>query len=293
MSHLSLYLTSVLIWGSTWLAIKFQLGETPALISIFLRFAIASGVCGALVLFLKKNWRFGLKDHAYFALQGFLNFCLNYILTYESEKYIASGLVAVTFTMMTYFNIIGMRVFYHKPFERRVVIAALMGGVGIALIFSNEFAHFQDPKAGLWGFALGAIATFSASMGNMVAVRNNRNGRDVLATSAWGMLYGMIATALIALAMGTSWQIEHSAWYWGSLFYLAIPGTVIAFWSYLTLVSKIGADRAAYITVMTPIIALFLSVLFENYQITLTTVIGVLVCLGGNYMILAKKPKAT
>ncbi|MFN7824034.1 MAG: DMT family transporter [Pseudobdellovibrionaceae bacterium] len=288
MNSLALYSLSAAIWGSTWLVITFQLGAASPMVSVFLRFLLATVLSFGLVLVLKKPLVFSRRNHLFFALQGLFNFSLNYNFTYFSETMIPSGLVAVTFTLVIYFNILGLRFIYGKSIDRKVIISALLGASGIFLIFQSEIEKLGNPQQTMLGLALGVIATFFASCGNMVTVRNAKHKLDVLSVNTWSMLYGSLCTLVFILISGQPWSVDWSLTYVSSLFYLSIFGTVIAFWAYLTLIGNIGADRAAYISVITPVIAIGLSLAFEGYELHSTTVIGVVLCLLGNYFVLSK-----
>jgi len=261
------------------------------MVSVFLRFLLATVISFGLVLVLKKPLAFSRKHHLFFALQGLFNFSLNYNFTYFSETMIPSGLVAVTFTLVIYFNILGLRFIFGKAIDRKVIVSALLGASGIFLIFQSEIEKLGNPPQTILGLSLGVIATFFASCGNMVTVRNAKHKLDVLSVNTWAMLYGSLCTLAFIMISGQPWKVEWSLTYVSSLFYLSVFGTVIAFWAYLTLIGNIGADRAAYISVITPVIAIGLSLAFEDYQLHLTTVAGIALCLVGNYFVLAKPAK--
>ncbi|RPJ75245.1 MAG: EamA family transporter, partial [Alphaproteobacteria bacterium] len=116
-----LFIICSLIWGTTWLVIKFQIDSTSAVVGVFYRFLLA-----AILMFLfnhlitKKPLNYPLKNHIFFFLQGVFNFSLNYILTYMAEEKLSSGLVALTFTSLVYFNMIGMRIWFKKAISKNI-----------------------------------------------------------------------------------------------------------------------------------------------------------------------------
>jgi len=289
MNSVSLYVACVLIWGSTWLAITYQLGQVPPTVSVAYRFALAAAIllayCGARPLPL----RYTLRDHAWMALQGLLLFGANYVLVYLSEAHISSGLTAVIFSSMAFWNILGMRYFYQTPLRTAALLGAGLGVVGVALVFAPELTVFSKEKSGMLGLTCGLAATLVASLGNITAARNQRHGLPVVQQNAFGMLYGGLLVTLFALLTGQKFVFEYTVPYSLSLLYLALFGSVLAFGGYLTLLGRIGADRAGYIAVAIPIVALLLSTLLEDFRWHPATVLGIALCVLGNVLVLLKK----
>lgn len=283
-----LYLITVFIWGSTWLAIKFQLGVVAPELSIAYRFGLAASILLIFSVLRRLPLRFDLKSHGFFALQGLLLFSLNYILVYLAEGYLTSGLVAIIFSLIIILNIIFGAILLSNPIRMRVVIGGLIGLLGLTLVFWPELISFDISSGRALGIILAVIATVSASLGNVVSARNQRNKLPVIQTNAYGMLYGAIFMFGLALFRGAQLQIDLRLDYLLSLLYLAIFGSVIAFGSYLTLLGRIGLDRAAYVTVLFPIIALLLSTFFEDLALGIPQLIGVLLVLLGNFLVLNK-----
>jgi drug/metabolite transporter (DMT)-like permease len=284
-----LYLTSVLIWGSTWLVITFQFGPVPPAVSVCYRFALASvllfGWCRALGLRLV----FPLREHRWMALQGVLLFGINYVCVYLAEVQIASALVAVTFSLVVFLNIAGARLFFGTPFRPATVLGAVLGVGGVVLVFLPELrqgAGRGDATLGL-GYAL--VGAVSASLGNLVASRNHRSGLPVVQMNGFGMFYGASFVALYALFSQQPFRFDWSARYLLSLTYLALLGSVVAFGAFLTLLGRIGADRAGYVTVAIPIVALMFSAVFEGLQWNGLLVLGVGLCLAGNVAVMGSK----
>jgi len=159
------------------------------------------------------------------------------------------------------------------------------------LLFLPELTQARGGGAVAYGVAIGLGATIIASGGNLIAQRNQRAGIPTLAGNAWGMAYGALAAALAALLQGVEWTFDMRAGYLVSLAYLALFGSVIAFGAYLTLLKRIGAARAAYTAVTTPVIALALSTLFEGYRWTSVGALGVVLAMAGNW--LALRPRGS
>jgi drug/metabolite transporter (DMT)-like permease len=289
MENTFLYVITVLIWGSTWLAIKFQLGVVPPELSVAYRFFLASLLLFAYSKLRGLNLRFSRREHLFIALQGLLLFSLNYVMVYFSELYITSGLVSVLFSAVIVFNVIFGALLLRNPVQGRVLLGALVGVLGLAFIFWPEMAGLNLEGVRLVGFLLGLLSAVSASLGNIVSARNQRAKLPVIQTNAFGMLYGSMATLVFSLVRGTQFAFDPSVGYISSLVYLALFGSVIAFGSYLTLLGRIGADRAAYVTVLFPVIALVLSALFEGLKLNGLQFAGVALVLLGNVIVVARR----
>jgi drug/metabolite transporter (DMT)-like permease len=290
MSNLGLYTVAVLIWGSTWLVIKFQLGVVSPLVSVAWRFALASLMLLAYCALRRRPLRFSMRDHLWIALQGVLLFGINYAGVYLSEQYLTSGLVAVLFSIVVFMNALGMRLFFSQPLRPATIIAAIVGVAGVALVFWPEMLRFSNSGDQYLGVALAVGATAVASLGNMVATRIHQRQLPVLQINAWSMLYGALFVAVIALVGGQTFAFDFSWPYIASLTYLSLFGSAVAFGAYLTLMRRIGADRASYTAVAIPVVALLLSTAFEQLRWQSETFVGVALCLAGNVLMLRRRP---
>lgn len=220
-------------------------------------------------------------------------FSVNYMLTYVAEGLISSGMVAVTFTLLLYYNILGTRLLFKTPVRRNVIIGAAIGGLGIGLIFLQEILNFKPGSTSLWGLVVGAVATVFASAGNLIAYVHRRENIPVMSSNAFGMMYGSIFTFLVGLVLQQSFTADWTLKYTVSLLYLSVFGTVIAFGAYLSLVGRIGAEKASYTSILSPVIALTLSSLFESFRWTPEIAAGIALCLAGNVITLQKTKKRT
>jgi drug/metabolite transporter (DMT)-like permease len=289
MYNSSLYLITVLIWGSTWLAIKFQLGVVSPDLSVAYRFGLAAFILFVFSLIRRLPLGFSLRSHAFFGLQGLLLFSLNYLLVYLAEGSLTSGLVAIIFSFIIVLNVLFGALFLGNPIRVRVMIGAGLGLLGLAFVFWPEVSAISLSSQKVLGMILALISTVSASLGNVVSARNQRHKLPVIQTNAYSMLYGAVIMLVFALFQGSEIQFDTSPSYILSLLYLAIFGSVIAFGSYLTLLGRIGMDRAAYVTVLFPVIALLLSTLFEDMCWGIYQLFGVLLILLGNAVVVTKK----
>lgn len=291
MQIILLFGATVLIWGSTWIAITYQLGVVPEAVSLVWRFLLASLCLFAYAIALRKPVLLPWREHPFLALQGIGLFGINYLLVYFATGRVTSGLVAVVFSTIVFWNLINERIFFRAPFEPRVLGAAALGLAGIVLIFLPEvrMLSLQGPALQGMGFAL--AGTWLASLGNMAAVRNTSRGLPVVRVNAWGMLYGAAALALMAAVRGQPFMVEWTPAYLGSLAYLALFGSAAAFGCYLLLIHRIGSARAAYAAVLFPVVALLLSTLFEGYQWRAASLVGIALVLAGNVLALTGRQR--
>ena len=286
-----LFVIPALIWGSTWYAITFQLGEVEPLFSVAYRFVLA-GVLLAVFCWLRGlSLRFTREQHLRILLQALCLFGFNYWFTYQSEQYIASGLVALIFSLIIFLNVAFGRIFLKSPIRRNVVIGAIFGLIGTAFIFVPELLDYQTNEQTLWGIILCIGGVVMASLGNITSAYNQKlHHLPVIPTNAIGMLYGGLAMFLIALISGKSPDFSPSLSYIGSLMYLSIFGSILAFSAYLTLIGRIGPDKAAYALVVMPVIAIVISMIFEDYEPGWLSACGISLLLVGNVVALRKTP---
>lgn len=284
-----LYLSTVLIWGTTWIAIPFQLGEVPVLTSVFYRFALAATIMMSLVMVSRRLQTTSKQDHGFMVLQGLCLFSLNFVCFYTAGLAITSGLLSVIFSAATLFNVINNRIFWGEKPTRAIFGASFLGIVGLSLMFWPELQRDSSKGVDFTSIGFAFLGTFLFSLGNMISVRHYKKNLKPFTTSAYAMIYGALFLAILLVITGTPLAWDSQPQYLGSLFYLAIVGTVAGFTAYLSLVGRIGASKAAYATVMFPVVALALSTVFEGYLWTLSSVGGLVLVLLGNGFILGIK----
>jgi drug/metabolite transporter (DMT)-like permease len=292
MNNTFLYVITVLIWGSTWIAINYQLGDVSPATSLFYRFGIAAVVLFIFCKTLKINLTFPVRYHLQFLAFGLTLFGCNYYFLYNAQTHINSALTCIAFSMIMIFNIINARIWYKTKITQQVYIGGALGLIGITTLFWPQINDVTLGTQTLLGLAFCLFGTLLASFGNMISMKNQKKSIPLHAANAWGMAYGAIGMAALALAQGASFSIPSSFSYLSSLLYLSIFGSVIAFGSYLTLLNRIGAHKASYASIMFPAIAVIISSFVENFQWSLFTVIGLSFIFIGNWVVLAKpKPK--
>lgn len=284
-----LFFIPTVIWGSTWYAIKFQLGVTDPLISVAFRFLLAGIFLFFFCMMTGKKLRFTFREHLLMALLGLSLFGINYWFVYKSETILTSGVVAMIFSLIIFFNILFNAIFLKGKIKREVMLAALLGVLGTVLLFKNEFKNF-DLNANdyiVLLFCLGGLV--SSSLGNILSAHNQRKSLPVIQTNAFGMVYGGAMMFLYAMILGKEVVFDTSFPYLFSLVYLALFGSVIAFSAYLKLLGEIGPDRAVYSTLLSTAIAMLISSVLEGFRWDLYAIVGILLLFSGNYLALKFK----
>jgi drug/metabolite transporter (DMT)-like permease len=266
-----LYAATVLIWGTTWLGIKLQLGSVDPMVSVLYRFIAAAIILMVYCKFAGLKMRFRLKDQVFMALQGLVLFSVNYWIIYLASVHLTSGLVAVIFSSIVFLNMINGALLIGSPIRISVVVGGTIGIAGIVFVFWPEISGFSLSDKTAMGVLLAAISTFMASLGNIISARHQKYELPVIQTNAYGMAYGAVIMGIIVVASGKPFNFEFSFMYVGSLF------------------GKIGADRAAYATMLFPIVALVISTFFEDYQWSAHNIIGMVLVLMGNGLVINKK----
>ncbi|NVK24295.1 MAG: EamA family transporter [Gammaproteobacteria bacterium] len=293
MKNAILFILAVMIWGSTWLVITYQLGTVHPLVSVAYRFAIASIILLGYCYWKKLFQPLPLKTHGFLTLQGICLFGLNYWAVYTGEHYITSALAAVLSTVIIYFNILFGWLLLNKSISKEVVMGALVGIGGVVLLFMPELTQSElsneTVAATTWlGIFLVLGGSVLASLGNITSAYTQSIKVAVTHANALSMSYATVFLFVMILVLDIPITFETTPVYIASLFYLAIFGSVIAFWAYLTLVGNIGADKAGYAVLVYPAIALILSSWFENYQWQWQSFAGLAFIVVGNLIAMNK-----
>jgi len=283
-----LYATVVLIWGSTWAAIPFQLGVVAEEVSVAYRFALGSVSLFIYAAATGRQIRIPREYYGMIIVTGSLMFSLNYLFTYYAINYVTSGLVAVAFSMLVVSNAFFERVFFRTPIERRLLVASALGVAGIVCLFWPEVGSFSLQDRSLYGVALTLLAVVLASLGNMGAVVNNARNLPVVSVNAHGMAWGALISAVAAVVLGREFNFSFESGYVLSLAYLSVIGSAVVFGCYLALLRTIGSARAAYTSVLFPIVALLISTVVEDYQWSILAVVGVVFIVFGNWIALTR-----
>lgn len=291
MKNTILYIATVLVWGSTWLAIEFQLGEVDVAASVAYRFMISAVLMWIYCLWAKVPMSFSLRNHFYILVLAMFNFSINYAVIYSSQKFLSSAMTSIAFSTMLLMNIVNTRIFFGTKITPKTWLGALFGILGIIALFSDDLLASTEDSNSLFGLGLVLTAALIASLGNMVSVRNSKANMNIFAVNAWGMLYGAIILSILVLVSGAQFGFSTQPSYIISLLYLAIFGTVIAFATFYVLLNDMGPEKASYVIVLFPVVAVALSSFFEGFTWTTNTFIGfALVLLGNAIILMPSKP---
>lgn len=281
----------VLIWGSTWYAIEFQLGVVAKEWSVAYRFILSAILLQAWCWLKGLRADFDWRGHLAAAGTGIFLFGVNYLFVYAGTGYLTSGLVAVAFSMLSLMNILAARVFLKTPVHLPVLSAAVMGVIGLAMVFGHEVSQFNLSDETLLGLTLCLAGTIVASLGNTIAASETAKSFPILPFTALGLFYSSAFNTLVALASGEPIGFDPSFDYIFSLLYLTVLGTVIAFTVYLWLIAQIGVGRAGYVSVVMPLVALTISTIYEGFQWSTAAITGLLLIIIGNALMVRFKAR--
>ena len=287
-STIFLFIATLLCWGPTWYIIKFQLGTVDPMVSVFYRFFLASVIILLFCIYKKINLRFSIKEHFFIAVLGIFLFNINYVIFYLSTQYLISGFVALCFSSILFMNVINNIIFHRSSPNIVTLIGGTIGTLGLTIIFYDEIITFKFSSGTSYGIFLGIIATYFASLGNLISAHTSKIKLEVIPVTGLGMFYGSISLVIYLILMGNSFSFELSNQYIFSLIYLSIFGSVFGFSLYLTLIKKLGSNDAAYVAIIMPLVALVVSTFFEGLVWDLSLVLGAIMIVLGNIIILKR-----
>lgn len=276
------YGLTVLIWGLTWTAIRLQVESAPVDVSVFYRFLMASVVALVVLALLGRLQTLTLKQHGWLFLQGLTLYSVNFLLIYRAAESMTSGLLAVVFSLAALFNALNGWLWLRLKPTARLYPAVALGITGVALLFWHDLQLGNATGASI---LFAAAGTFWFSMGNLVSIKVRLAQIPLLVANAWAMVYGAVILGVWCLLQGVEWVVPTSATFWGATVFLAVPGSIIAFYCYITVIQTLGADRAGYATVLFPVVALSVSTWLEGFEWTTTAVLGALLAILGNYVL--------
>lgn len=264
-----------LIWGSTWLVIRDQLGTVPASWSVCYRFAVAAAGMFLLSVVSRQSLRIDANGMKWALLLGLMQFTLNFNFVYAAEHHITSGLVAVIFALLIVPNALLGKWWLGREFSRNFIMGSLVASAGVALLMVQEYR--VAPVGGhevLIGTGLTLAAVLCASVSNVMQVAPSVSRYPTTTMLAWSMLWGALFNATWSLINHGPPVIELRSGYLGGVLYLGIIGSVVTFPLYFDLIRRIGPGKAAYTSVLIPVVAMLLSTLFEGYQWTVLAASG-------------------
>lgn len=289
MTNVMLYLITVMVWGTTWYAIKLQGDYAPASISILYRSLLAATILLAWCKLRSISLRFSWRDHLFLCMLGLSMFSLHYIFGYYATHYIVSGLIAVIFSVTSFLNILYNFIFFQIKPSLQLILGALMGIGGLCLFLGHELREIDWHADTLHGILLVSISALIFSLGSSISKRNSNQGLAVIPTITMGMMYATAAMLMYNLAIMQPLVFPVSIVYWSSLLYVVIAGSIIAFVCYLKLIQNIGPALAGYTSVLSPLVALMVSWQLEGYAWSLIALLGLILILTGNILIMRKR----
>lgn len=268
------FLLTGLIWGSTWWVITDQIDGVPPSWSVAIRFAVATPAMFLLVLAMRKTLRIGRAGHWLALAIGVTQFCGNFNFVYRAELHLTSGIVAVLFTMLIVSNAVFGWWLLGQRITRNFVAGTVVALCGIALLLWHEAG--LNPLGGSIGLGIfwAVLGILCASIANVVQANQTGRSLPMVSLLAWAMLYGTIADFALAYWTAGPPVLPDRASFWLGIAWLALAGSVVTFPLHYTLVRQIGAGRAAYNGIVTVIVAMLLSTLFEDYRWTVWTALG-------------------
>jgi drug/metabolite transporter (DMT)-like permease len=285
-----LFAIAVAIWSTTWHAILYQIEHTTPEQGVALRFTLAGLLVLSVAAWRGERLRCSVRQHALLALQGAFMYSIAYFAVYHAEKHVPTGLVAIGYSASPLVNGLGAWLLWRSPISARFVAGGVLCIAGVTLIFQPEFARVSDAGATALGAALTVGAVLLSAVGNLAASRNPQLGLPFWPALGWGMVWGGAVSTLVVLVLGQHVTLPSAPSWWTSLAYLSIAGSVIAFACFLELQQRVGVGAASSIGVMTPVLALVISALFEGFRPVALTWVGAALAVAGNVMIL--RPRA-
>ena len=276
----------VLIWGTTWFAITAQIAVFASELGVAVRFGLAALLLAAMCRWRGIRLRYGRRAYALFLAQGLNAFCAGYVCVYAAERFVVSGVVAVGYAASPLFGLVLTRLFLGTPMSTRVAAGAAVGVLGVGLIFGHELARLAVSREAAWGVELTLASVLLSSLGSVAAAGYQRLGVKGWGPLAWAMGYGALAAALWAAVDGTPWRWAWTPAFVGTLLYLVVFGTIVAFGAYVALIGRVGPARAGYVGVATPVVALVVSSALEGFAWTGETVAGIVLAIAGNVIAL-------
>lgn len=285
-----LFLVPVVIWSTTFYAITLQLGSvTTPTYAVALRFGCAAVILFAWLAIHGEPLRLTRSLHAWTAASGICAYGISYVLTYVAEQSVPSGLVAIAFTLMVFLTPALTRVAWGTPITRLTWLGGGLGIAGVVMCFLPDVINAQVSTAFMWGMAAMGIAALVSSIGAVCSIQLNRAGVPVATYTAWAMAYGAAATFGYGLLSHQSLHWDARPFFWVAFVYLTVAGTIVTFLCYLTLLKLEGSARTMYISVLAPVGAVLVSVVWEGLQLRALTFIGIASALLGAWITLSEK----
>jgi len=282
------------VWGSTWIVIRDQVGTVPPQWSVAYRFMIAAIAMAMVAKWKGQSLRMDRGGLFAALVLGVTQFSVNFNSVYAAERFITSGVVATVFAILLIPNSLLAWAFLDQKPSRRFLLAGLVAVCGVALLFLHELRSSPaSPREIAIGLGLTLLGLMGASLANVYQAGKEARRHPLLALLAWSMAIGAMLDAALAFAIAGPPVAEARIGYWAGVIYLALFGSVLCFAVYFPVVRKIGPGKAAYSSVMVPIIAMTLSTIFEGYRWSPLASGGAVLAIGGMLLALAGRRRPT
>lgn len=284
-----LFLIVIACWGTGWLPIRIQVSQAAPETTLFWRMLISALVMAALVRLRATPWRYGPRLQLRFAAMGLCLFGFNYLAFYYAAFGLPTGMLAVIFSTASLHGFAIDAVFFGRRISLRAIFGVLLGITGLVLVFLPQIASAELNGPVVRSFLLAIAGTALFSAGGSLSALCQRDGVSVRGSTAWAAGYGTLLMTTVLLLRGGTFAIPMKADFLLALGWHVVVSTVIAFIAYLALVGEVGIGKAAYTTVVFPVIALILSTLFEGLDWTPLTIAGVVLVGLGNVLVLRRR----
>jgi drug/metabolite transporter (DMT)-like permease len=285
MLNAAIFIILCIIWGSTWLAIKIGLEGSPPFLGAGFRFGISAAFLLLIaVISRRKIFAFGEK-WPQVLVAAFLIYPIPYSLVYWGSQYIETGMAAVLFAAMPFFVAILAHLFI--PRERLTflkVLGMIIGFAGIFIIFGDNLG--AEKQFGVLGMAAIVLSSFFSSSGTIISKIHFRDIDPLSLTVVQSAIGCLILTAVGLIAEPiSSYNTDPKTV--GSLLYLGIFGTALAFTLYFYVLKKMEATKLATIAFITPVVALLLGVMIRNERFDPLSVVGSAMVILGVFVVVA------
>ncbi|HLZ78093.1 MAG TPA: DMT family transporter [Sphingomonas sp.] len=288
------FLVCTLVWSSTWLVIRYQLGLVPPAWSVAYRFLIATIAMALYARLTGARLRLTAREHGLAAIYGCAQYALNYYAVYLGERVITSGLVAVVFALLVVPNALFAWIFLKQGLSRAFLLGSGVAMIGLGLLFAHELGVSPVAKTAIWmGIGWSLLGVLFSSIANVMQAGKLAKGIPVASLIAWGMAWGTLFDCVVAWALDGAPVIDPNPSYWLGTLYLGLVGSALAFTCYFVVIREIGPGRAAYTSVLSPVLAMLLSTLFENYRWSIEAAAGGLLSLAGLFVALRARQSAS
>jgi drug/metabolite transporter (DMT)-like permease len=288
------FIIITVIWGSTWIVIRDQLGVVPPSWSITYRFLLAGIIMLGVAMAKREPLSLTREQHVFALLFGLMQFSVNFNFVYRAEHYITSGLVAVVFALLVVPNAVFARIFLGQKMQRGFIIGSILALGGLLLLFIHEAQ--RDPgnmSATILGVVLTFTGVLSASVANVMQASKRAQSMAMTVMLGWGMLWGTLFNTVLALATAGPPVIDMRIGYFAGVAYLGVFASAIAFTLYFKVIREIGPAKAAYSSVIIPILAMMISTVAEGYRWSPLAIAGCVIALVGLVIALSAKRVST